>query len=177
MSSIVLFRERRAQSACVFGAGVASWVDEQRSIRMSDNRVATATVTVNASRERVWAALTDPEIIRRYMFGSTVTSDWMVGSTITYAGEYEGKKYEDHGEILEIRPPELLRSTHFSPLSGKPDAPENYHEIVYTLTATEGATTVQLTQDNNGSEAEAEHSAENWKQMLDALKSVVESTP
>jgi uncharacterized protein YndB with AHSA1/START domain len=144
---------------------------------MPENRIATADVTIDASRERVWAALTDPEIIRQYMFGSTVTSDWTPGSPITYAGEYEGKKYEDHGTILEIRAPELLRSTHFSPLSGKPDVPENYHELTYTLTAEEGATVVQLTQDNNASDAEAEHSAENWKQMLVGLKSVVESTP
>jgi uncharacterized protein YndB with AHSA1/START domain len=144
---------------------------------VSKNSVATASVIVQASPERVWAALTDPEIITRYMFGSTVTSDWMPGSPITYAGEYEGKKYEDHGTILEIRPPEILRSTHFSPLSGKPDVPENYHEITYTLTAEDGTTTVRLTQDNNASEAEAEHSAANWQQMLDSLKSVVESTP
>ena len=144
---------------------------------MSKNLIATASVTVEATRERVWTALTDPELIAQYMFGSTVTSDWMPGSPITYAGEYEGKKYEDHGTILEIRPPEFLRSTHFSPLSGKPDVPENYHEIAYTLTAENGATKVQLTQDNNASEAEAAHSAENWKQMLVGLKSVAESTP
>jgi uncharacterized protein YndB with AHSA1/START domain len=144
---------------------------------MPENWIATANVTIDAGRERVWAALTDPELITQYMFGSTVTSDWMPGSTITYAGEYEGKKYEDHGTILEIRPPELLRSTHFSPLSGKPDVPENYHEIAYTLTAKDGVTEVVLTQDNNASEPEAEHSAANWKQMLEGLKSVVESTP
>lgn len=144
---------------------------------MSKNFVATASVTVDASRERVWAALTDPEITRQYMFGSTVTSDWMPGSAITYAGEYEGRKYEDHGTILEIRPPEFLRCTHFSPLGGKPDVPENYHELTYTLTAEEGATTVQLTQDNNASEADAEHSAKNWRRMLSSLKSVVESAP
>jgi uncharacterized protein YndB with AHSA1/START domain len=144
---------------------------------MPKNSVATATVTIAASRERVWAALTDPELIAQYMFGSTVTSDWMPGSTITYAGEYEGKKYEDHGTILEIRQPELLRTTHFSPLSGLPDVPENYHEIEYTLTAEGTQTRVQLRQDNNASVEEAEHSAENWKQMLLGLKSVVESTP
>ena len=78
-----------------------------------------------------------------YMFGSDVTSDWTAGSPITYAGEYEGKSYEDHGTILEIRPPELLRSTHFSPLSGMPDVPENYHELVYTLTSDGNATCLE----------------------------------
>jgi uncharacterized protein YndB with AHSA1/START domain len=144
---------------------------------MSENLIATATVTIEASPDRVWAALTDPAIIKQYMFGSDVTSEWTVGSAITYAGEYEGKKYEDHGKILEIRPPELLRTTHFSPLSGKPDVPENYHEITYTLNREDGATNVVLTQDNNGSAEEVKHSAANWQQMLESLKSVVESTP
>jgi uncharacterized protein YndB with AHSA1/START domain len=144
---------------------------------MSENLVATARVTINARRELVWNALTDPSIIKKYMFGSDVTSDWTVGSTITYAGEYEGKSYEDHGVILEIRPPELLRSTHFSPLSGKPDVAENYHEITYTLDVDGDHTRVTLTQDNNAGEAEAEHSAANWQKMLDGLKSVVEATP
>jgi uncharacterized protein YndB with AHSA1/START domain len=142
---------------------------------MSENLLATATVTIDASPDRVWAALTDPAIIRQYMFGSTVTSDWKVGSTITYAGEYEGKEYEDHGEILEIRPDELLRSTHFSPLSGQPDVPENYHTLTYTLEPDANQTRLTLSQDNNGSEAEVEHSTANWQQMLDSMKSVVES--
>jgi uncharacterized protein YndB with AHSA1/START domain len=144
---------------------------------MPTNFIATASVTIAASPVRVWAALTDPALIKRYMFGSEVTSDWTVGSTITYAGEYEGKKYEDHGEILEIIPGELLRTTHFSPLSGRPDIPANYHTITHTLEAVGDRTRLDLVQDNNGSEAEAEHSAANWSQMLQALKSVAESTP
>jgi uncharacterized protein YndB with AHSA1/START domain len=144
---------------------------------MTDNLVATASVTINANREKVWNALTDPAIIKRYMFGSEVTSDWKVGSTITYAGEYEGRKYEDHGTILDVKPSELLRLTHFSPLSGKPDVPENYHTITYTLHAQPHGMRLELSQDNNASEAEVEHSAENWQQMLDALRTEVESTP
>ena len=76
--------------------------------------------------------------------------------------------------ILEARPNELLRSTHFSPLSGQPDIPENYHTITYTLQDVGGATHLSLTQDNNGSEEEAAHSSANWRQMLIALKNVVE---
>jgi uncharacterized protein YndB with AHSA1/START domain len=142
---------------------------------MSENLVATATTIIDASAERVWTALTDPAIIKQYMFGSDVTSDWTVGSTITYAGEYEGKRYEDHGEILEIEPGVRLRSTHFSPLSGQPDVPENYHTLTYTLEPDGDHTRLTLTQDNNGSKTEVEHSAANWQQMLDSLKSVVES--
>jgi uncharacterized protein YndB with AHSA1/START domain len=144
---------------------------------MSENLTATASVWVDASRDKVWTALTDPTIIAQYMFGSDVKSDWKVGDTITYAGEYEGKKYEDHGKILEIVPPERLRSTHFSPLSGQPDVPENYHTLTYSLSDEDGGTRLTLDQDNNRSTEEVDHSAANWQQMLDSLKAVVESTP
>jgi uncharacterized protein YndB with AHSA1/START domain len=144
---------------------------------MAKSIIASASVTIDAGPKEVWNALTDPTLIKRYMFGSDVASDWTVGSSITYSGEYEGKKYEDRGTILEIEPEKLLRSTHFSPLGGKPDIPENYHTLTYTIEAVGDKTTLALSQDNNSSDAEAEHSATNWKQMLEALKSVVESTP
>ena len=144
---------------------------------MTDGLVATAAVSITARPDQVWHALTDPTLIKRYMFGSDVTSDWKVGGAITYAGEYEGKRYEDHGTILELAPGELLRLTHFSPLSGKPDVPENYHTITYTLHPQPGGVRLELSQDNNANAAEVEHSSANWQQMLDSLKSVLESTP
>jgi Activator of Hsp90 ATPase homolog 1-like protein len=49
--------------------------------------------------------------------------------------------------------------------------------VTYTLERVGARTTLVLTQDNNSSEDDAAHSAGNWKQMLDSLKSVVESTP
>jgi len=136
--------------------------------------IATASVTVDAPPERVWHALTDPETIKQYYFGTTVATDWQPGSAITWAGEYEGRQYEDRGEILEADPPLLLRHTHFSPLGGKPDAPENYHTLTYTLADTGGGTEVTLEQDNNDSPEAAEHAAGNWRTMLDGLKATVE---
>ena len=143
---------------------------------MTGTFLASAAVTIDAPPSRVWNALTDPAQIREYMFGSEVTSDFAEGSEVRYAGEFEGKKYEDHGVILEVKENELLRSTHFSPLSGQPDVPENYHTITYTLRDVGGSTLLSLEQDNNGSEEEAAHSSANWSQMLTALKAVVESS-
>lgn len=136
--------------------------------------IATASIRVEATPDEVWEALTDPDRIKEYYFGTTVTTDWAVGSPITWAGEYEGKSYEDHGEILEVRRPRLLRHTHFSPLGGKPDAPANHHTLTYTLTEVGDATQVTLEQDNNDSAEAAEHSADNWRTMLEGLKAAVE---
>jgi uncharacterized protein YndB with AHSA1/START domain len=136
--------------------------------------VATAEIEIEAPAGKVWSALTDPEQIKQYMFGSQVVTDWKPGSPIVWKGEYDGKTYEDKGEIVEIEAERRLRVTHFSPLSGQEDVPENYHTLVYELAEGGGRTRVSLSQDNNPSEEAAAHSRANWEKMLAGLKQVVE---
>jgi len=136
--------------------------------------IATAETDIDAPANRVWEALTDPDEIAKYMFGSRVDTDWQPGSAITWKGEYEGKAFEDKGEILEVVPDRRLKMTHYSPLSGLDDVPQNYHTLTFTLTERDAGTHVELAQDNNGSQDEADRSSSNWKSMLEGLKTVVE---
>jgi uncharacterized protein YndB with AHSA1/START domain len=136
--------------------------------------IATAQCEIDAPPDKVWQALTDPELIKKYMFGSEVQSDWQPGSPITWKGEFEGREYEDKGEIIAVEPGRQLEVTHFSPLTGQEDRPENYHRVRYELQENNGGTSVRLTQDNSSSAEEAENSAANWQVMLDGLKRVVE---
>ena len=53
---------------------------------MHDDLTATANITIDASLAKVWDALINPEVIKRYMFGATVVSDWKQGSPITVEG-------------------------------------------------------------------------------------------
>ncbi len=142
---------------------------------MSTGLVATSSITITAAPEEVWHALTDPAIIEKYYFGTKVDTDWQVGSPISWSGEYEGKQYRDHGTILELQPGQLLSHTHFSPLGGEEDIPENYHTITYRLEPDDAGTRVTLTQDNNDSYDSVEHSEQNWSTMLEGLRKVVES--
>lgn len=139
------------------------------------DHVAHASVTISASPERVWEALTDPNMIKQYMFGSTVTSSWKVGAPITWKGEMNGKAYEDKGSIQRFDPPRLIEYTHFSPLSGQPDVPENYHLVRVKLSPADGATRVDLEQTGNPTEESRKHSENNWTQMLNGMKKVVET--
>ena len=59
-------------------------------------------------------------------------------------------------------------------MMGQPDEPENYHTLVYTLTAEGDGTHLELTQDGNDSEEQAEQFSANWQGMLDGLKATVE---
>lgn len=122
----------------------------------------------------MWAALTDPAQIAVYMEGSQVTTDWQVGSPITWDGEYQGRAYQDKGEVLTHDEPRELSVTHYSPMMGQPDEPESYHTLVYTLEAEGDGTHLTLTQDGNESEEQAEQFSRNWQQMLDGLKEHVE---
>jgi hypothetical protein len=69
-----------------------------------------------------------------------------------------------------------MRLTHFSPLSGQDDVPENYHTLTYELEPRGSTTHVSLSQDGNGSEEEAEHATSNWEKVLDGLKQLVEAS-
>ncbi|MCD6024783.1 MAG: hypothetical protein K0Q91_1699 [Fibrobacteria bacterium] len=141
---------------------------------MTANLVATASILITASREKVWDALINPDAIKQYMFGTTVTTNWREGGPISWKGEWEGKAYEDKGTVLVVEPEFALHYTHYSPLSG-PDIPENHHTVSIDLTAEGDRTGVTLTQDNNATEEAKAHSEENWKRMLEGLKNYVES--
>jgi uncharacterized protein YndB with AHSA1/START domain len=136
--------------------------------------VAEAEVRIDAPRSNVWSALVSRDALKEFMFGSDVTSGWQVGDPITWEGEWEGRRYRDKGEVLEATPGEHLVYTHFSPLAGKPDLPENYHTVSIRLADDAGATLVRLSQDGNADEDARRHSEDNWRQMLAALKEYVE---
>jgi uncharacterized protein YndB with AHSA1/START domain len=142
---------------------------------MNNTYVARATVTFTAPASKVWQALTDPKLIKQYLFGTDVTTDWKVGSSITYSGVWEGKPYEDKGKILQVKPEKLLVSTFWSALAGLPDLPENYQTVRYELSPEGSATKLTIIQDNNDSQASADHSAGNWKMVLDGMKKLIES--
>ena len=142
---------------------------------MSKGLVARVSTSIAASRTHVWRALVTPDVIKRYMFGTTVVSDWKVGSPIFWKGEWEGKRYEDKGLIQRLEPERLLEYTHFSPLSQLADLPENYHTITIELSDRAGQTLVVLSQDNNMTEVARQHSESNWQAMLNALKKLLET--
>jgi uncharacterized protein YndB with AHSA1/START domain len=136
--------------------------------------VAKQAVVINAPSSKVWDALVNPEIIKQYMFGTNAVSDWKKGSPIVFKGEWQGKTYEDKGMLLQVEPERLIQYSHYSPLSGLPDNPENYNTVTVELSDAETRTILLLSQDNNPTELEREHSKKNWGMMLMTLKKLLE---
>ena len=142
---------------------------------------ANASVVVDVPRQRVWTALTDPELVRQYFMGATVKTDWHVGHPITFSGTWKDKPYEDKGEVLAFAPEKELSFSHWSPLSGSEDVPDNYHVVRIALADADGGTQVTLEQSNlNGEVTEADRASrddyeKNWTSTLEGLKKVAES--
>ena len=129
---------------------------------------------IKAPIQKVWEALTTPEIIKAYFFGTNTESDWKVGSTLLFKGEWEGKAYVDKGTILQSNPPFLFEYDYLSSWSNKPDIPENYNTITYTLTEQNGGTLLSINQTNCEDEAQQKHSEENWMMIMTAMKKLIE---
>jgi len=140
----------------------------------SKGLIARASITINVPIGKVWDALVNPEKINKYMFGTNAVSDWKEGSSIIWKGEWEGKKYEDKGVILKLEPGNMIQYSHFSPLTGQPDMPENYHIVTIELFGKGKQTLVSLLQDNNATEEAREHSENNWNMMLGGMKKFLE---
>lgn len=142
---------------------------------MSQGIVAESTITIHASPERVWEVITDPAAVKEFMFGAEVDTDWREGSPISWHGAWEGKPYEDKGEILEVEPAKKLVMTHFSPLSGEDDVSANYHTLSWILEGHGDYTTLTLTQDNNRTKEAANHSQAMWDGLVARVKAIAQA--
>jgi uncharacterized protein YndB with AHSA1/START domain len=148
----------------------------QRRQQVSRGFEAVTTVVINAPRAQVWDALTNPAKVKEYLHGSDMSTDWRVGSPVIWTGEWKGQSYVDKGTVLAVEPERLLRYTHWSPMGGSEDAPENYLTITCELAEAGGTTTLTLIQDNNATQEEADRMAENnWGPVLQGLKATAET--
>ena len=142
---------------------------------MKNDITGKASIVIDAPRAEVWDALTNPAQIRKYFFGTEAISDWKKGSPLYFRGEWEGKKYEDKGTILENKKEELLKYNYWSSMSGIEDKPENYVIVTYGLNDVDGKTRVTITQENIPTEEMKTHSEQNWNKVLGDLKNLLEN--
>jgi uncharacterized protein YndB with AHSA1/START domain len=141
---------------------------------MKGNLNLSLSVHINSNPKKIWTVLTDPQEVRKWLFGTNMKTNWKVGSPITYEGEYEGKTYKDKGIVKKFSPERELQTTYWSSMSGKEDLPDNYNTVTYTLNKEGDGTSLTLMQDNINSEKEKEHSLQNWNIVLGKIKEIAE---
>lgn len=142
---------------------------------MNEKLTAKQSIIINAPAYKVWNALTNPDLIKQYLFGVEAISDWKVGSPIIYKGVWEGKEFEDKGNILKSEPEKLMLCNYWSSFSGLPDSPENYQNVAYELSPENNGTKLTISQDNIPDEEGRRRSEQNWAFVLNNLKELLET--
>ncbi len=141
---------------------------------MKENLILKLNIEINTKSSNVWVALTSPEWIKKYLFGTDAISDWKVGSPIIFQGEWEGKKYSDKGTILKFEKNKIFQYDYWSNFSGFEDKPENYTRITFELSETNNKTFLTLIQDHFVTQLQYEHSSKNWEMILGSIKKMLE---
>lgn len=135
---------------------------------------AKATIKIAAPIDRVWAAITQPALVKQYFFGTDLTTSWQPGTAIFFRGAWEGTSYEDKGIVKHFDPPHGLSYTYLSSWSNLPDLPENYQLISYRCSSLADGTQVDVVQEKIPTQEQADHSSSNWAGVLQAMKSLLE---
>ena len=144
---------------------------------MDNQLVFRQSITIKATQAEVWEALTDPEITPHFMFGCEAVSDWKVGSSLIWRGASDGVHYVV-GQVVRFEPKSVLAFTAFDPNGEHEDIPENYLTSTYSLSETNGVTTVEVAQSGFSEAAKGEEryekAGESWTVVLNSLKELLE---
>ena len=142
---------------------------------MNNDLEVTGSIDVNADVAKVWDGLTNPEIIKEYLFGTETITDWKVGSEIIFQGVYGEQSYKDRGVIMENVLHKRLSYTYWSGFSGLEDEPENYSLVTYSLVPKgNGHTELTWTQKGYASREGYEHSQNGMQAFLEQIKGIIE---
>lgn len=142
---------------------------------MDNNLIATQSIGINTNAETVWEVLTNPEKIKIYLFGTETITDWKVGSSIMFQGEYNGQRYRDKGNVIECVKNKVLSYNYWSGFSGLEDKPENYSLVTYQIEDnTENKVKFTWTQKGFANKDGQCHTEQGLKTMLEQIKKMAE---
>jgi uncharacterized protein YndB with AHSA1/START domain len=142
---------------------------------MNHNLTVSKSILVNANADKVWDALTNPEIIKEYLYGTETVTNWKVGSPIIFQGEYDGKTYKDTGIILVNDPKTKLSYSYWSAFTGLEEKPKNYSNVTYLLKViNDNQTELSWIQKGFASEDAQKHSVTGMDAFLASIKAIIE---
>ncbi|RXM45238.1 SRPBCC family protein [Flavobacterium sp. YO64] len=134
-----------------------------------------STTILNASIEKVWNALTKPDLVKQWQYGSELIADWKTGNEIRFRNEWEGQVFEQWGSILEIVPNQKIKYSLFFPRPELEDKPENYFIMSYILSEESNKVKLQIIQEDNRPGAVQEEPQGDENPILQSLKTLVEN--
>lgn len=139
---------------------------------MAKNR---SLIQINSTIEKVWEALTNPEMVKLWQFGSVLKTSWKIGTEIRFTTEWEGTVFEQWGIIQDVQENKLIKYTLFAPRPDLEDKPENYFLMIYQLTKEANHVLLEIIQEDNRPGAVQEEDQGEENPILLGLKHLVEA--
>lgn len=144
-------------------------------MQLNNELISTQSIIINASARKIWETLTNPLLIRQYLFGAQTITDWKIGSDITFKINFEGDEFVDKGIVTENIPNKTLRYKYWSGFCGLEDRPENYSIVSYKIEHSQDEN-YKLTWTQRGfADEKSRTSSENsLESILEQIKSISE---
>jgi uncharacterized protein YndB with AHSA1/START domain len=128
-------------------------------------------IYIKTTPERLWEAITDEEMRKKYSFGVGTSSDWTPGSE--YRSGVPGVIDIASGENLEVDPPRRLVQS-FKALWSEDVEREGTSRVTWEIEPVGDSCRLAVTHDQLGEEANSELYG-GWPMILSGLKTLLET--
>jgi uncharacterized protein YndB with AHSA1/START domain len=128
-------------------------------------------IYIKTTPERLWAAITDGEMRKKYSFGVGTESEWTAGSG--YKSAVPGVVDIASGENVEVEPPRRLVQT-FQALWSEDVEKEGVSRVTWEIEPVGTSCRLQVTHDQLGEAANNELWG-GWPMILSGLKTLLET--
>ena len=157
--------------AAPFAAALSQLKSELEGTTM-ENKVQVYQVFIRTTPEKLWQALTDGEVTKKYFFGETIHSTWKRGAEWYSTGPNGARDVE--GTVLEADPPRRLVVTwhilYDSELS------KEQSRVTYLIEKRGEVCKLTATHELSEAPLTAKHvSADGWQLVLSGLKTLLET--
>ncbi|HET9186005.1 MAG TPA: SRPBCC family protein [Solirubrobacterales bacterium] len=144
----------------------------ERTYAVVDGRgtMTTFEIYVKTSPERLWEAITDPQMRKRYSFGVETVSEWTPGSR--YSSSVPGVIEIASGENLEVEPPRRLVQS-FNALWSEEVQREGTSRVTWEIEPVGSSCRLRVTHDQLAESASSELYG-GWPMILSGLKTLLE---
>ena len=129
-------------------------------------------IYIRTTPDRLWEAITDPEIRAKYNFGVGVQSDWKPGSRLEMSSPNAGALLGD-GEVLEAEPPTRLVHT-MTALWGDDVSAEGQSRVTWDIEPIGDSCRLTVTHDQLREGANGQLYG-GWPMILSGLKTWLET--
>ncbi|KFC65759.1 hypothetical protein FG93_04575 [Bosea sp. LC85] len=126
-----------------------------------------------ATPEKVFEAITKPEVARRY-WGHENVSDWQPGSEWQHIRANDERTVELVGKVVEVSPPSRLVITWAS--AAQAADPASHSRVTFEIEAYEGMVRLTVSHDElEAGSGMAKGVSKGWPAVLSSLKSFLET--